>query len=153
MSRQHAVILAAEQRHELDRLVALRSASPFTLRRSRILLLADTGPGGDGYQTDRQIAQRVRCSSRTVARTRATLAARGLEATVHPAPRPGGPPRLLTPRQEEQILEMTLGAAPHGNACWTVRLLTGAVIERGLVPTISRETIRLVLKKGGVRHG
>lgn len=115
-----------------------------------MLLLANTG--GDGvYLTDVQIGQRVGCSRRTVARVRETFATRGLDAAIARKPRADTPQRRFTADQEARVIQLVTSPAPDGHVRWSVRLLTDEVIARGIVPTVSRETIRQTLKKGAVR--
>jgi hypothetical protein len=153
MSRQHTVCLTSAQRDDLERTLRRRTISSLTRTHCRILLLADTGRAG--YLTDAQIGGRVGCSARSVARTRATFATAGLATAIERRPRADKdtPRRVLSPEAEARVIGLTLEPVPNGAARWTVRLLTREVIARGIVPTISRETVRGTLKKGGVRPG
>lgn len=152
MSRLNVVILTPDERSSLTRLLQRRSASSLVRRHCRILLLADSR-GDRPYLTDAQIGSRVGCSARSVARTRASFVRLGLEQTIRRKPRSDRPRRRLSPQDEARLIALALGPAPDGRARWTVRALTDAVIAQGIVPTISRETVRLTLKKGGVRPG
>jgi hypothetical protein len=42
---------------------------------------------------------------------------------------------------------------PAGHARWTVRLLAKRVVELEIVDTLSYETVRRTLKKGGANRG
>jgi hypothetical protein len=66
------------------------------------------------------------------------------KAREHP-PRP----KLLTGEQEAKVIAARLGPPPKGFAAWSLRLLADAVVERGIVPAISHETVRQTLKKMG----
>jgi hypothetical protein len=59
----------------------------------------------------------------------------------------------LSEPEEAKVVALALEPAPDGRSRWTVRTLTEAVIAQGIVPEISRETIRLTLKKNTVRPG
>lgn len=151
MSRQHVVTLSAEQRAELETRLGRDTVSHLTRVHCRTLLLADTTRSG--YLTDVQIGSRVGCSARSVARTRATFATQGLEVAIDRKTRADQPERRLSDAQETRIVALALEPAPHGRARWTVRTLTDRVLADGMVPAISRETIRRTLKKNTVRLG
>jgi len=69
----------------------------------------------------------------------------GLWRALYDRPRPGAPP-LLTVTQKQQIIAMVCSDAPEGRARWTIRLIAEESIRRKLVPTVGRETIRLLLQ-------
>ena len=59
------------------------------------------------------------------------------------------PPRekLLSGKQEAQIIALRLGSPPKGYANWTLRLLARRVVELKIADTVSHETVRRTLKK------
>lgn len=65
----------------------------------------------------------------------------GLEAAFGERPRPGAA-RRLTKEEETRIVAMVCGPAPAGRARWTVRLARDEAVEREIVATVGRETIR-----------
>jgi hypothetical protein len=151
MSRQHVVTLSADQRAELEGLLGRDGLSHLSRVHCRTLLLADTARAG--YLTDAQIGSRVGCCARSVARTRSAFATNGLDAAIQRKARSDQPRRRLSEPEEAKVVALALEPAPDGRARWTVRTLTEAVIAQGIVPEISRETIRLTLKKNTVRPG
>jgi transposase len=68
----------------------------------------------------------------------------GLQRALIDSPRPGAKP-ALDATQSQQIVAMVCADPPDGFARWTVRLITEEAVKRKLVPTIGRETIRLLL--------
>ena len=146
MSRQHTVTLSPPQRQTLETKWQSRTSAHRTRVRCRILLLADTTQ--NGYLTDKQIATRVGCSDRSVARTRATFAQTGLEAAIERKARSDQPRRLLSADQEARVIALVLEPPPNHECRWTVRTLTNEVLAQGIVPSISQETVRKTLKKG-----
>ena len=126
--------------------------SAWSLQRARILLGADATTAGP-VQTDAQVAAAVGVSARTVARTRAAWADRGLGCLTRvPQARPSVPPKL----GDAQILQIAAVACtdpPPGYARWSLRLLADQVMELEIVDTVCPETIRRALKKGGSSHG
>ena len=66
--------------------------------------------------------------------------------------------RQLDDRGEAHLIALACSDAPEGHEHWTLRLLAGKVVELGLVPSLSYETVRLRLKKtpssrGGSSNG
>jgi transposase len=69
----------------------------------------------------------------------------GLQRALYDRPRPGASP-LLTDRQKQQIIAMVCSDPPEGRARWTIRLIVEQSIQRKLVPTVGRETVRILLQ-------
>ena len=72
-------------------------------------------------------------------------------------PRPGQR-RKLDGKQEAHLVAVACSAPPEGHTRWTLRLLAGQAVKLELTDSISRETVRQVLKKtnssrGGRRSG
>ena len=66
--------------------------------------------------------------------------------------------RKLDDRGEAHLIALACSDAPEGHEHWTLRLLADKVVELGLVPSLSYETVRLRLKKtpsspGGSSNG
>jgi hypothetical protein len=53
-------------------------------------------------------------------------------------------PRLQE-SQKQRIIAMVCSDPPEGRARWTVRLVAEEAIKRRLVPSVGRETIRVLL--------
>jgi transposase len=150
--KQHIVRLSREDRRTLHTMVRTGQRSAWSLQRARILLATDTGTDGPA-QTDAQVAAAVEVSARTVARTRAAWAARGLACvTRRPQARPSVP-RKLSDAHTLEIAALACTTPPPGYARWSLRLLTARVIELGIVDAISPETVRQALQKGGSSPG
>ena len=66
------------------------------------------------------------------------------QRAIYEKPRPGAA-ALLNVNQRSRILAMVSGAPPSGYARWTVRLIAEEAVRRRLVPTVGRETIRMLL--------
>jgi len=108
-------------------------------KRARVLQLLDQG----WRPTDVPAAAGV--GEATARRVRKRYEEGGLEHALYDRPRPGAQ-RVLTPRQENRIIAMVCGPVPRGHARWTVRLITQESQKRGIVKTIGRETIRVLLR-------
>jgi len=133
------------ERSILQQIVNKLSGSSQKVRRAQILLKADID--GLGW-TDRQIADAYNCRSRTVENTRRTLVEHGFDLALNGKKREH-PPRalLLDGEQQAKVIATRLGQPPAGYANWSLRLLADAVVELGIVESVSPETIRRTLKK------
>jgi len=68
----------------------------------------------------------------------------GLEAALYERQRPGAMP-VLDNSQKQRIIAMVCGCPPQGRARWTVALVTEEAVKRKLVPSVGKETIRILL--------
>jgi len=65
-----------------------------------------------------------------------------LKGNPYPPPEP-----KLTDEQEAYLIALACSDPPEGFARWTIDLLTERVIADGIVMSISRDKVRLTLKK------
>jgi transposase len=133
------VRLTQEQRESLEQLRDQPLARQQQYRRD-ILLRADEG------DTDQEIADDLGVHPSTVQRVRRRFAELGLDAALTDRPRPGAPPKL-DGKQEAMVVALACTEPPQGQARWSVRLLARRAVELEVVETVSRETIRRILKK------
>ena len=80
----------------------------------------------------------------TIRRVRDRYLDGGLEAALNELPRPGQKP-VLDRRARSRIVAMVCGRPPTGRARWTVRLIVEEAVNRRIVDTVGRETIRTLL--------
>jgi transposase len=133
------VQLAPEQREALEQL----RDQPLTRKqqyRTEILLRAHEG------DTDQEIADEIGVHVATVRRTRRRFVEEGLQAALADKPRPGAPPKL-DGKREAMVIALACTDAPRGRDRWSVRLLARRAVELEVVESVSRETVRRVLKK------
>jgi hypothetical protein len=145
MQKKYIVRLTDEERQTLREVVKKLKGSSHKVRRAQILLKADAdGPAW----TDKQIAQAFDCRTRTVENIRQRLVTEGFETTLC-GKRPETPPRqpVFNGEQEAKVIALRLGPPPKGFANWTLRLLAEKVVELAIVPAVSHETVRRMLKK------
>lgn len=145
MQKKYIVRLMEQERDELREIAKKLKGTSQKVRRAQILLKADAaGPNW----TDRQIAEAFSCRIQTVENTRQHLVERGFAETLNGVKRAQPPTeKLLDGDQEAKIIATRLGLPPKGYANWTLRLLARKVVELGIVPTVSYETVRRTLKK------
>jgi transposase len=144
---KYKVTLTAEERQQLQGLIATGQAAAKTLTHARILLKADAAQGGPGWD-DQRIAEATEVSTDTVARVRQRFVEHGLEAalTRKKQDRPSRE-RKLDGRAEARLIALACSAPPDGRKGWTMKLLADRLVELEVVDTVSDETVRRVLKK------
>jgi len=107
----------------------------------RALVLQQLGQG----RPCQAVAVSVGVGVNTVYRVRQRYEEGGLARALYDKPRPGREP-LLQAREKQQIIAMVCGNPPAGRGRWTVRLIAGEAVRRGLVAQVGRETIRVLLQ-------
>ena len=145
MNKKYIVRLSAKERRTLQEVVRKLQGSSQKVRRAQVLLKADVaGPAW----TDERIAEAFGCRTRTVEKLRERFVTEGFEQTLHGKQRERpATPKLLSGKQEAQVIALRLGPPPKGYAHWTLRLLSRKLVELEIVPAISHETVRSTLKK------
>jgi transposase len=144
---KYVVRLTAEERVDLEALIhtgAHRAAA--TLMHARILLKADVGAEGPGWDDDR-IAEAVECSASTIYRVRQAFVEEGLVAALYRKKPTGRLYRKLDGAQEAQLMTLACSEPPEGQKCWTLRLLADRLVDLQVVESISPECVRATLKK------
>lgn len=144
-AKKYIVDLSADEREQLLQLIRRGKPSARKVTRARILLKA-----ADGL-TDDQIAALLDVGVATVERTRERFVEQGLDA-LNERPRAGARPKL-TGKQQAHIIALTRSKAPQGHSHWTLRLLAGKVVELGFTESLSRESVRRMLKKTSLSLG
>lgn len=144
---QYSITLTASQRETLDHLLKAGTTQARAITHAHILLKADQGSDGPKW-SDRQIEQAFAVSYRTILRTRKRFVSQGLEAALYRQKQPERPQkRKVDGEQEAHILMVLCQEQPDGQEQWSLRLLRERVVELEIVPDISHETLRQVLKK------
>jgi Homeodomain-like domain len=147
VQKKYIVRLSDAERQILEMLIRRPRGSSSKIRRAQVLLKCDAdGPNW----TDQRIAEAFDCQTKTVENIRQRLVIEGFATTLE-ARKPVTPPRakLLDGEQEAKIIALRLGKPPKGFANWTLRLLADTVVELGIAPSVSHETVRKTLKKTG----
>lgn len=146
MVKRWVVDLTEEERGRLRALTRKGKPAARTVRRAQTLLLADEG------QTDETIAAALHSGLSTVARTRQRFVEEGLEAALVERSRPGAAPKL-SPKQQAFTVALACTQPPEGRLRWTMQLLADRLVELEVIPAISDEAVRRLLKKGGSNRG
>ena len=143
---KYVVRLTAEERTELEDLIGAGKRAASVILHARILLKADAGANGPGWDDDR-IAEAMECGASTVYRVRQAWVEEGLSAALFRKKPTGRQYRKLDGAQEAHLIALACGAPPEGRAAWTLRLLADRLVELDVVDSISPECVRMTLKK------
>ena len=143
---KYGVRLAPEQRDRLEHVVRAGKSSARVTTRARILLKTD-----DGWFAP-QVAEALDVALGTVYRIKRRFAEAGLEGVLQDRPQ-AQRYRKLDDRGEAHLIALACSPAPEGHDHWTLRLLAGKVVELGLAPALSHETVRQRLQKTSSSRG
>ena len=132
-----ALVIAPEQRQQLEALARAGTTSQNVARKCRVVLLA-----GDGVANN-SIAQQTGLSRPTILSVRSAFSRGGVAAITGRHPRQRRP-AVLTTAIEQNILDATLKARPADATHWSVRRLA---VELGL----SRMMVQRVWQKHGIQ--
>lgn len=111
-----------------------------SITRANILLLANK------KEKSKKIAEILNINRGTVAEIKKKYVREGLNGALHDKPRPGQPIRY-DEKKSAEVIAFACTAPPEGRKRWTLELLEKELTKREGFETISRGTIRLILKK------
>lgn len=144
---KYKVVLTSEERVQLEGLVSKGKAAARKLTHARILLLADESDGRR-ERTDEKIVDALGSSTRTVSRVRKRFVTESLEEAINPRRQPPRPDKVkIQGEVEQQLIELACSDPPEGRSHWTLQLLADQLVLLCCVDSVSRETVRGVLKK------
>lgn len=146
MKSKYAVCLSEEERARLRTLVGSGAAPARQVAHARILLKADQGDGGPGWN-DAAIAGALEICTRTVARVRQQYVAEGLDAALRRRLPAREYPRALDGAAEARLIAVACGTPPAGRQEWSLRLLADELVRLEVVEAVSHETVRRTLKQ------
>jgi len=137
--------LTSEERRELEELVKKGNVAGYKIRHAQMLLKADQGKQGPGWQ-DKQIAEAFGAHLTTVERLRKRLVEQGLKAALERNKRQNYT-RKLDGDAEARLIAIACSQAPEGRNEWTLRLLADRLVELSVIDSISHMTVSLTLIK------
>jgi len=114
--------------------------------RANILLVASKG------EKDTRIAEILSTHRQTVWRIKKRYIEEGLESALKDKSR-SGQPKKYEIKHETEIAALACTAPPEGRKKWTLELLQEELRTKEGFKTITRESIRLILKKTTQNHG
>ena len=131
--------LKAQDKKELKKLLSGGIQQVRVTLRALALLLLDEGISAPkASRTVPFAAQAIRVIARRYQQG-------GLERALFEKKRTGHA-ELLKPSDKQRIIAMVCSQPPEGRARWTVRLVAEEAVKRKLVPSVGRETIRILLQ-------
>jgi len=136
MKKRYVARLSGVEREQLEGLVKRGREAAYRRRHAQVLLRVDEGERGNGL-IDREVAERVGCSRRTVEQIRQRCVCEGF-------------PTALERRQHSRwmvkarLVSVACSEPPAGYARWTLRLLGDRLVELKVVESILPETVRQV---------
>ena len=131
--------LKPKERIKVKTLLNRGRESVRVIKRAHTLELFDRG------YTSPKIAEYVGVTAETVRRIGWNYIEGGLERALYDQSRPGKA-RALDVEEASRIIAMVCSNPPAGRLRWTVRLITEESVKRGIIRSIGRETIRILLK-------
>jgi len=146
MVKKYCVKLSEEERQKLLKIVSSGETSARKITRARILLKADCGPFGPGWD-DVAISKAFDVAISTIWRIRKRYAENGLEDALNQRKPERKYPRKIDENRKAQLMALLKIHPPQGFRRWTLRLIADQTIRMGWVDSISHETIRILLKE------
>lgn len=116
------------------------------ITRARVLLLSNQQKGG----TD--IAKTLGICRNTVLLIKKRYVEEGLPSALLDKPRPGQPIKY-TEKHVAEVIALACSSSPDGSKRWSLSLLTEELRKKEGFETISKESIRLILKKAKLNPG
>lgn len=151
MAKIYHVDLTEGEREELSKIVRKRKATSQAVKRSQILMAADRG--GEKKWTDQQIVQSYGINVRTVERLRQRYVMEGLEVALKGKPRLNLDKKKFDGAVESKLIALRCSEPKVGYSSWTLELLADEMVTLNYVESISKESVRQILKKTKLNLG
>lgn len=146
MNKKYGVELSPEERTRLEYLVRTGRTAAATQTRARILRKADRAAAAPAW-SEAAIAEALEVSVATVERVRRRFVAEGLEAAPQRQPTTRPPQWQLDGAQQAQFAALACSDPPAGAERWPLTLLADTVVAVRVGDAITRETVRVALKR------
>jgi len=150
--KKYKVTLSEDERSDLIKRVTSGKTAARKITHARILLLADEN-SDEGSIIDQSIAKYTQVSVETVGRVRRRFVEEGLESALNRQVQKKRRSKKLDGKAEAFLIATACSATPEGRKSWTLSLLSDRLVECNIVESISRETVRQVLKKTNLNLG
>jgi transposase len=144
--KRYLVTLTVEEREQLHALVSKGKAAAYRRRHAQVLLKADQGEHGVGWN-DAEIARALDVHASTIERLRQRFVEEGLQACLERKEQTRRKARKLDGAAEARLTALACSAPPAGRQRWTLKLLADELVALEVVDTICPETVRRTLKK------
>jgi hypothetical protein len=149
--KKYIITLTEEERTQLETMLAKGKAAVRKLSHARILLKADSSPGGPGW-TDVRIGEALEVDVGTVVNVRERFVLESFEIALKGHSMRNHRQRRIDGECEARLIAALCGPAPEGYARWSLRLLADKAVELKIIDTpISYETVRQALQENELK--
>lgn len=152
MKKKYIVTLTQEERAVLQAMLSKGKAAARKLMHARILLKADAGEDGPGWN-DEQIAGGLEVGRATVERVRREFVEEGFDAALERRKPRRHYQHRLDGDGEAHLIALACSQAPEGRSRWTLKLLADRMVQLEYVDRLSDQTVRRTLKKTNLSLG
>ena len=132
--------LKVSEKNRLKKILDKGSNKARVIQRARILLSSNEG------KSPKEISEFLNVTKTTIRNIKKRYLAEGIENALFDKPRPGSPNKF-TGKHRAQLTALACTEAPKGYAKWSLSLLSNKAVELGIVESISRNQLNLILKK------
>ncbi len=128
MKKHFVVRLTVEETEHLQGLVNRGREAAYRRRHAQVLLLVDEGEQQGSGLIDREAAERVGFTRRTVEKIRERCVSEGLAAALE-RKKGGARQRKLDGDEEAKLVTLACSTPPSGQARWSLRLISRISIK------------------------
>ncbi len=147
------VVLAREEREQLEKVIKSGKQTKRKFNRATILLLADEGHEGPAL-TDQEISNKLDVSLSTVSRVRKLFITQGnIDEVLNFNHNKAGRPPKIDGNVQANLIALACSAPPKGRCRWTLKLLADQLVELKVVDSISSMAVGTALKKTNLNLG
>ena len=149
----YRIKLASDERSALEEIRDRGLHKSAKFKRALALLLCDEGADGPALK-DAEITTSTGLASATLARLRKRCCEVGPLEALERLPRQTPPREIkVTGEIEAHITRLACSDPPEGEARWTLGLIAGKLVELEIIESISKTSVRRVLKKANSSPG
>jgi hypothetical protein len=148
--KKYIVTLSEDERDQLVKAASAGKAAARELTRARILLKADSTPGGPAW-TDQAIGEALEVGVKTVAHLRQAFVEEGFEVAWQGHSTRNHRPRKMDGACEAHLIALRCQPAPAGHERWTLRLLAKRLAQLEYIDSVSHETVRQTLSTNDLK--
>ncbi len=147
MAKRYKVTLTEDERYKLQRMTQDGKTPGKRFLKARALLLCDAGEGGPHWVVGK-VAEALGVTSRTIEHLKKRFVEDGLEVAIGRKVRERPPVETKYDGAfEARLLQLACSVTPPGYNRWTMRLLSGKVVELKIAPCCSPMAVCRTLKK------
>jgi transposase len=143
----YKIYLTEEEKERLNSIIKKGRVSAKKYRKAMILLNCDETYKRENHITNEMISTVLNVGMRTIDRVKKTFVEEGIDTVLEGRPRKRKYDRKMDGDAEAHLIALCCSEPPEGYSQWSLRLLSGKMVELKYVESLSYETVRRVLKK------